>query len=75
MTSRAETADGLRIWFRPEPGAEDELRALVEVENECCPWATWTVQTSPGHVVLDVRSSGDGIAALHGTFTCLRPAR
>jgi hypothetical protein len=75
MTSRAETTDGLRIWFRPEPGAEDELRALVEVENECCPWATWTVQTSPGHVVLDVRSSGDGIAALHGMLTGLRPAR
>ena len=30
LTGRAETADGLRLSFRPE--AEDELRALVAVE-------------------------------------------
>src|SRR5260221_10163391 len=37
MTGRAETARGLRIYFRPEPGAEDELRALVAVQKQCCP--------------------------------------
>ena len=31
LTGRAETADGLRLSFRPE--AEDELRALVAVET------------------------------------------
>ena len=36
LAERAETADGLRLSFRPEPGAEDELRALVAVETECC---------------------------------------
>ena len=34
LTGRAETADGLRLTFRPE--AEDELRALVAVETGCC---------------------------------------
>jgi hypothetical protein len=69
MTERGETADGLRICFRAEPGAEDELRALVAVEKECCRWADWTVTQEEGQVVLAVRAAGDGIAALHGMFT------
>jgi len=76
MTERTKTAHGLRIAFRPEPGAEQELRELVAVETECCPWATWTVETSAaGQVVLDIRSAGQGIAALHAMFTSLRPSR
>ena len=66
LTGRAETADGLRLSFRPE--AEDELRALVAVETGCCAWAAWTVEPTAGAVVLDVRSADEGIAALHAMF-------
>ena len=66
-TGRTETAAGLRMTFRPD--AEDELRALVAVETECCHWATWTVERTAGTVVLDVRASAEGAAALHGMFT------
>jgi len=66
MTERAETADGLRICFRPEPGAEAELQALVAVESECCSWASWTVEAGEGRLVLTVRAAGEGIGALHG---------
>ena len=66
LTGRAETADGLRLSFRPE--AEDELRALVAVEAACCAWATWTVEQAAGAVVLDVRSAAEGIATLHAMF-------
>jgi hypothetical protein len=69
MTERVETAHGLRIFFRADPGAEDELRALVAVENECCPWADWTVRMNDGQVVLNVHSTGEGIATLHAMFT------
>ena len=70
MTGRAETADGLRLGFRREPGAEEEVRALAAMENECCPWAAWTVRAEAGQIVLDVRSaSEEGIAALHDMFT------
>jgi hypothetical protein len=70
MTGRAETADGLRLCFRGEPGAEEEVRALAAVENECCPWATWMVRAEDGQIVLDVRSaSAEGITVLHGMFT------
>ena len=73
-TGRAETAHGIRISFRPGPGAEKELRSLAAVERECCPWAAWTVEASAGQLLLDVRSAGDGIAALHGMFTGLPAA-
>lgn len=66
MTDRAETEDGLRISFRPEPSAEEELRALVAVETRCCAWATWTVERTPEVIVLEVRSAAaGGITALH----------
>ncbi len=66
LTGRAETADGLRLSFRPE--AEEELCALVAVETGCCQWATWTVERDDGAVVLDVRSAAEGVATLHSMF-------
>jgi hypothetical protein len=73
LTARVETADGLRLSFRAE--AADELRALVTVETECCPWAAWRVEQDAGSVVLDVRSAGEGAAVLHAMFTAGSPAR
>ena len=69
LIERLETDTGLRLTFRAEPGVEEELRALVLVENDCCGWADWSVVASPGQVALDVRSSGEGIAVLHGMFS------
>jgi hypothetical protein len=74
MTERSETAYGLRICFRADPGVQEELGELVAVENECCAWAAWTVETSAGQLVLDVRSTAAGIATLHGMFTSDRAA-
>jgi hypothetical protein len=74
LTERAETEHGLRLSFRPEPGTEEELRQLVAVENECCRWASWTVDTYAGQIVLDARSAGGGVAALHSLFAGLHPA-
>jgi hypothetical protein len=75
MTEYTQTADGLRMSFHPASGAEDELRALVAVENRCCSWATWAVETVAGAPVLDVRSTGPGIATLHGMFRPPQSAR
>src|SRR5258708_32572564 len=55
MTGRAQTAHGVRISFRPEPGPEHELRELVAVQEQCCPSAEWTVNSRAGQIVLDVR--------------------
>jgi hypothetical protein len=75
LTERAETADGLRLCFQAEPGIEDELHKLADVENQCCPWATWMMRPGTREVVLEVRSTGEGIAVLHGMFTGLEPTR
>lgn len=66
VTGHSQIADGVCIWFGPE--AEEYLRALVAAETECCPWATWTVAASAGKVMLEVRSTAEGVAALHGMF-------
>jgi len=75
MTECTQTADGLRMSFRPEPGVEEELRRLVAVENGCCSWAAWAVETVAGAPVLDVRSTGPDIATLHGMFQPRQAAR
>lgn len=74
MTGREQTGRGIRVTFCPGPGTEEELRALVAVETRCCPWASWTVHADGAQLELDVRSAGDGVAALHAIFTGPRPA-
>jgi hypothetical protein len=61
--------DGVRLRFRAGPGVAQELRRLTAIENECCSWAAWTVHEHTGEAILDVRSEGDGIAAVRALFT------
>ena len=72
--ARQETEDGLRLTFKAHPAVLAELHALVDVENECCNWAAWTVEHSEdGALALEARSRGEGIATLHGMFTSATP--
>jgi hypothetical protein len=66
---RQETEDGLRLRFRDHPAIEDELNALVAVENECCGWASWQVERDGDTLVMAARSQGEGVATLHTMFT------
>ena len=65
---RSVVADGLQLRFRDEPDVEQELRHLVRIEQECCRWAAWDVARADGALVMRVRSTGEGVAALHGMF-------
>jgi hypothetical protein len=65
---RAETADGLDLRFRDEAAVERELRDLVSVESNCCPWARWEVHRAAGELVMRATSTPEGAAALHGMF-------
>jgi hypothetical protein len=67
-----ETPTGLRLAFRSSPAVEQELRALADLEQECCAFATWTVRKAGPHVVLDVEAAGDAVAAVHGMFATFR---
>ena len=66
---RQETEDGLRLSFRSHPAIREELDALVAVENECCAWANWSVESADDVLVVAARSEGTGVATLHGMFT------
>ena len=74
MTGCERTGHGSRVSFRPGPEAEEELRELVAVETQCCPWAAWTVHADGTQLVLDARAAGDGVGALHAMAAGLRPA-
>lgn len=65
---RVATEEGLRMSFHDDIGVEEELRALVAVENRCCSWARWEVSRGDGALVLDVSSTGHGVVVLHGMF-------
>ena len=69
------TTRGLRLLFRPEPGAEEELRELALLERECCAFAEWQVHSGPDELVLEIEAdSDDGVAAIQATFGQLRSA-
>jgi hypothetical protein len=65
---RSEVEDGIRVGFRDEDGVEDELHALVAVENACCSWARWRVLRENDSLVMHASSTGAGVDALHGMF-------
>jgi hypothetical protein len=68
--AREDTADGLRLTFEDRPVVLAELETLVDLENQCCSWAAWSVERSgEGVLTMTVRSKGEGIATLHGMFT------
>jgi hypothetical protein len=68
LEDRAPAPEGLRLAFRADPGVEDELRALAELERECCGFAAFAVQAAGDRVVLEVTSSGEGVAAVRRLF-------
>ena len=70
---RTETDDGLRLRFQYHPAVENELQALVAVENHCCGWASWHVERDGEELLMTARSTGEGIATLHTMFA--RPPR
>ena len=68
LAERGPSPNGVRLSFRPEPGVLEELRALAELERECCGFAAFDVRASDGRVTLDVTSTGDGIPAVRQLF-------
>jgi hypothetical protein len=65
-----KTQNGLRLSFPAE--AEQEVRALAQLERECCAFADWQVTAQNGRAVLDVTAHGDAVAAVQSLFGSLR---
>lgn len=71
---RETTNTGLSLTFEDHPAVEQELRALVAVESDCCSWASWSAERNAGVLVMAAQSRGEGIAALHGMFKEAMPS-
>jgi hypothetical protein len=69
LAGRADLANGLRLSFRAESGVEEELRALAELERDCCGFAAFEVRATDAEVTLDVTSSGEGVEAVRLLFS------
>jgi hypothetical protein len=67
------TSNGLRLLFRAEPGAKEELHQLADLERDCCAFADWSVQVCNEELVLDVTApTQEGITAVQTMFGELR---
>jgi hypothetical protein len=73
LSERVETPSGLRLVFQDGAGVAEELERLLTVERDCCAWARWELERARGALVVEVSSSGEGVTALHGMFTSLKP--
>lgn len=61
----AQLRDGqLEVRYQPGPGVHEELRALANAEQECCPFVTWSVVELEGHPVLLVTSPAESPEAV-----------
>lgn len=64
LRERRPAASGMQLVFAAREGVEEELRELARLEARCCSFAEWRVRRCGEEVVLDVRASGDGVAAV-----------
>jgi hypothetical protein len=67
-----ETATGLRLVLTASEDVQRELRELVELERECCAFATWTIARAGSQLVLDMEAEGEAVAAVHGMLRGFR---
>ena len=63
LKSRDLLPAGVLLTFAP--GAEPELRRLIDIERQCCAWITFAVD-GPKVVMTAV---GDGVAALQNIWS------
>ena len=66
-TGVLDVPDGVELSFTPD--AATELTSLVEAEQACCAWATWSLTSSDGDLVLAATAPDDaGTGALRAFF-------
>jgi hypothetical protein len=63
---RVETA--VRMRFRRDAGVEAHLKELVALEQECCPFLVFALDTLPREVVLTISGPENAAALLDDAF-------
>ena len=62
------TPRGVQLRLRPLGGVEEEARALMDLERDCCSFARWSVERHGATVTIDISAGGEGVNALHALF-------
>jgi hypothetical protein len=63
------TESGMRLVFAADQDISGELRELVELERECCAFATWSVHEKGEQFVVDIGANTPAeIAAVQAMF-------
>lgn len=74
LLDSARTSDGAWQRYRAEPEVEAELRELVALEDECCPFLSFQLTCRPDATELVVRGPSDATAILDAFGSGSRPA-
>lgn len=64
LVLREEVRGGLRLVLRP--GSEGALRQLIDIERECCPWITFSIDGSS----VTMTAEGRGEFAIREMWGC-----
>src|SRR5215208_1870658 len=68
LVEKRLTPRGVQLRLRPLDGVEEEARALVDLERDCCSFARWSVERHGAMVTIDVSAAGEGVKELHALF-------
>jgi hypothetical protein len=68
LISRERLKTSLRLRFRLDADIETHLKALVALEQECCPFLVFDLARHPGEMVLTISGPESAVALLDDAF-------
>jgi hypothetical protein len=68
LIARERLETSVRLRFRCDAGVEKNLQELVALEQECCPFLTFALDTLPGEMVLTISGPESAAALLDEAF-------
>ena len=68
LIARERLEAAVRLRFRRDAGVEAHLKELVALEQECCPFLVFALETLPCEVVLTISGPENAAALLDDAF-------
>jgi hypothetical protein len=68
LLARERLETSVRLRFRLNAGVEKNLKELIALEQECCPFLTFALDTLPGEMVLTISGAQSAAALLDDAF-------
>jgi hypothetical protein len=68
LSDRGRLETSIRLRFRLDAEVEANLKELVTLEQECCPFLTFALDKMPGEMVLSISGPESAAALLDGAF-------